>query len=245
MEVGIIYDPVYLEHDTGLHVEVARRLERVMAHLEKTGLKQQLTPIAPRPATIEELELVHSGKLISQIKELAEKGGGWFDADTVVSPCSYDAALYAAGGTIEAVEAVMSGRVDSAFALVRPPGHHATHSKSMGFCLFNNIAVATMCALEKCDDILIIDFDVHHGNGTQEAFNDNPHVVYISMHQHPYFPGTGGIDETGTGSARGTMVNVPLMPFCGDEEYIRVFEEIIVPVSRRFTPQLIMVSAAG
>jgi len=245
MKVGLIYDPIYLKHDTGGHVENAKRLEAIISHLEQTGLKQQLTPIKPRPATAEELSLVHHEQHISHIQEVAQKGGGWLDADTVMSPNSYDAALYAAGGAIKATEAVIDGEVASAFALVRPPGHHATPQRAMGFCLFNNVAIAVKHALARygLEHILIIDFDVHHGNGTQEIFYDNPQVLYLSTHQYPFYPGTGSIEETGSGEAKGTTINIPLPADSGDAEYEQVFEQIIVPVAKRFKPQLILVSA--
>lgn len=245
MKVGFVYDPIYLKHDTGQHVENARRLEAIISYLEQTGLKQQLTPIKPRPATIQELTLVHHEQHITHIREVAQRGGGWLDVDTVMSPDSYDAALYAAGGVIRATEAVMNGEISSAFALVRPPGHHATRQRAMGFCLFNNVAIAAKYTLAKfgLEHILIIDFDVHHGNGTQDAFYDNPQVLYISTHQYPHYPGTGSIEETGSGTARGTTVNIPLPSRCGNTEYQQVFEQIIVPVAKRFRPQLILVSA--
>ncbi len=245
MKVGFVYDPIYLKHDTGQHVENARRLEAVMSRLEQSGVKPRLTPIKPRAAAIEELSLVHDESHIRHVKEVAERGGGWLDADTVISRYSFDAALYAAGGAIKATEAVMNGEVNSAFALVRPPGHHATRSEAMGFCLFNNIAIAAKYALAKfgLERILITDFDVHHGNGTQEAFYNDPRVVYISTHQYPFYPGTGSIEETGGGTARGTKVNIPLPAGCGDAEYQQVYEQIVVPVAGRFRPQLILVSA--
>jgi len=245
MSAGYVYDPIYLKHDTGQHVEVAARLEAIVSHLEKTGLTKQLTPIEARPATIDEIALVHQRDYIKEIEDTAQKGGGWLDPDTVMSAGSYEAALYAAGGLIRAVEAVMGGEVGSAFALVRPPGHHATSRRAMGFCLFNNIAIAAKYALDKykLERILIIDFDVHHGNGTQEAFYDNPRVMYISTHEYPFYPGTGSIEETGGGAAKGTNVNIPLPAGCGDAEYLKVFEQIIVPLARRFSPGLILVSA--
>ena len=158
---------------------------------------------------------------------------------------SFQAAVYAAGGVIRASEAVMNGEVSSSFALVRPPGHHATSNQAMGFCLFNNVAIATRYALAKyaLDRIAIIDFDVHHGNGTQSAFYDNPRVLYISTHESPFYPGTGRIEETGRGTAKGTTVNIPLPAGCGDSEYLQAFEQIIVPAARRFGAQLILVSA--
>jgi acetoin utilization deacetylase AcuC-like enzyme len=244
MSVGYVYHPIYLKHDTGQHVEVAARLEAVISYLEKTGLKSKLTLIEPRPATVDEIVLVHRRSYIKEIEETAAKGGGWLDPDTVMSPDSYQAALYAAGGVIRAVEAVMGGEVNSAFALVRPPGHHATASQAMGFCLFNNIAIAAKYALEKykLERILIVDFDVHHGNGTQAAFYDNPQVMYISTHEYPFYPGTGAVNETGSGEGRGTNLNIPLPAGCGDREYLKVFEQIIVPAARRFKPRLILVS---
>jgi acetoin utilization deacetylase AcuC-like enzyme len=245
LKVGFVYDPIYLQHDTGQHVENAARLEAIVSCLNETGLAHQLTPITPRAASVEELSLVHDRQYISYIYDVAQRGGGWLDPDTVMSAGSYEAAVYAAGGAITATEAVISGDVQSAFALVRPPGHHATPRRAMGFCLFNNLAIATKYALDKysLERIAIIDFDVHHGNGTQETFYDSPQVLYISTHEYPFYPGTGGFDETGSGMAMGTKVNIPLPAGCGDNEYLQAFEQIIVPVVGRFAPQLIFVSA--
>ncbi len=245
MAVGYVYHPIYLKHDTGGHVENARRLEAIISHLERTGLKSQLNLIEPRAASIEEISRVHRREYIKEIEEMAQRGGGWLDPDTLMSAGSYEAALYAAGGLIRAVEVVMAGEVASAFALVRPPGHHATSSYAKGFCLFNNIAIATEHALAeyKLERILIIDFDVHHGNGTQEAFYDNPRVMYISTHEYPFYPGTGDLKETGGGAAEGTVINIPLSAGGGDSEYLNVLEQIIVPAAKGFKPQLILVSA--
>ena len=245
MKAGFVYDPVYLKHDTGQHVENAERLEAIISHLEQTHLKPQLTLIKPRAASIKEIALVHQEQYIAHIQDMAQRGGGGLDADTVMSPGSYEAALYAAGGAIKAAEAVMDGEVDSAFALVRPPGHHAVFQQAMGFCLFNNVAIAAKYALARyrLDRALIIDFDVHHGNGTQDAFYDNPQVLYISTHESPLYPGTGRLEETGSGAGRGTTVNIPLPAGSGDAEYLQVFEQIIAPVARRFDPRLILVSA--
>ena len=226
-------------------MENARRLEAIISRLNQTGLARQLTPIEPRAASADELSAVHDKQYISHINDMAQRGGGWLDADTVMSADSYEAAVYAAGGAISAVEAVISSEVASAFALVRPPGHHATPRRAMGFCLFNNVAIAAKHALTKyaLERIAIIDFDVHHGNGTQEIFYDNPQVLYISTHEYPFYPGTGSVEQTGSGVANGTTVNIPLPAGCGDAEYLRVFKQIIVPVVRRFNPQLILVSA--
>ncbi len=245
MKVGYIYDPIYLRHDTGQHVENARRLEAVTAHLEKTGLKDKLKLILPRAASVEELASVHHSRHISYIREVAARGGGWLDADTLMSADSYEAAIYAAGGLIRGTEAVVSNEVDSAFALVRPPGHHATFQRAMGFCLFNNVAIATKYALTNSGlrRIAIIDFDVHHGNGTQDAFYYDPQVLYISTHQAPFYPGTGGAEEIGAGEGEGTTVNIPLPSGCGDAEYLEVFKQIVVPAIRGYKPELILVSA--
>lgn len=245
MKAGLVYDPIYLEHDTGDHVENSQRLVTTMSHLKETGIKGKLTYLPARPASLEELEMIHTPEYISYVKGKAENGGGWLDADTVMSPKSYEVALYAAGGVLVAVEAVMKGEVDNAFALVRPPGHHAIHDRAMGFCIFNNVAIAAKFALSKfnLERVLIADFDVHHGNGTQDAFYADPKVLYFSTHQYPFYPGTGRLDETGTGEGEGTTINFPMAAGWGDEEYLRAFNEVLVPVARRFQPELILVSA--
>lgn len=245
MKVGYVDHPIYLKHDTGQHPENAARLEAITARLEQTGLIRQLTPIAPRAATEAELARVHHRRYITHIREAAGQGGGYLDADTVISAESYEAARYAAGGLIAASEAVLRGDIDSAFACVRPPGHHATTDQAMGFCLFNNVAVAARHLLDGCEleRVAIIDFDVHHGNGTQEAFYDDPRVLYVSTHQSPHYPGTGYPDETGSGAGRGTTVNIPLPAGCGDNEYRLAFEWVVIPAVRRFGPQFILVSA--
>jgi acetoin utilization deacetylase AcuC-like enzyme len=245
MKVGLVYDPIYLEHDTGEHVENSRRLVTAMAHLKETGIKEKLTSLPPRPALLEELEMIHEPEYISYVKSKAENGGGWLDPDTLISAKSYQAALYAAGGLMVAVEEVMKGNVDNAFALVRPPGHHAVHDHAKGFCIFNNVAIAAKFALSKfsLNRVLIADFDVHHGNGTQDAFYADPRVLYFSTHQYPFYPGTGWMDETGTGEGEGTTVNFPMAAGWSDEEYLRAFNEVLVPMARNFQPQLILVSA--
>jgi len=245
MKAGLVYDPIYLEHDTGDHVENSQRLVAAMSYLKETGIEEKLTCLPSRPALLEELEMIHTTEYISYVKSKAEKGGGWLDPDTVMSPKSYEAALYAAGGLMVAVEAVMKGEVDNAFALVRPPGHHALHDRAMGFCIFNNMAIAAKFALSKfsLNRVLIADFDVHHGNGTQDAFYVDPKVLYFSTHQYPFYPGTGWMDETGTGEGEGTTVNFPMVAGWGDEEYLRAFNEVLVPVARRFQPDFVLVSA--
>jgi acetoin utilization deacetylase AcuC-like enzyme len=243
--VGLVYDPVYLEHDTGTHVENIQRLTTTLSLLEESQLKDDLVLLSPRPATVDELSMVHAKEYIAQVERKCKSGGGWFDPDTVASPGSYKAAIYAAGGALIAVDAVMSKRTESAFALVRPPGHHATCWHAMGFCLFNNVAVAAKYALANYDieRVLIVDFDVHHGNGTQDTFYADKNVLYFSTHQYPFYPGTGSIDDTGAREGKGFTVNIPLIAGWGDSEYQAVFEDILAPVAMRFQPQLILVSA--
>ena len=245
-KIGLIYDPVYLTHDTGFHVETAKRLEAIMSLLEETKLKDKLTLLQPRPATETELAEVHAREYIESIRTASATGRAIrVDPDTVISKGSWEAAINAAGGAIVAVESVIRRKVDYAFAMVRPPGHHATCWHAMGFCLFNNIAIAAKYARKHLhiDRILIVDFDVHHGNGTQDAFYTDPHVLYFSTHQHPLYPGTGSVHEIGAKAGEGYTVNVPMLPGCGDDEYQAVFEDILAPLARRFNPELILVSA--
>jgi len=243
--VGYVYDPLYLEHATSGHPESPARLQAVVSHLEESGLLGRLTRIEPRDATTADLELVHSKDLIERVRVAAERGYAWLDPDTYVVPRSYQAALRAAGGLLAATDAVLDGEVGSAFCLVRPPGHHATPTQAMGFCLFNNVAVAAAHALERrgLERVAILDFDVHHGNGTQDAFYPDPHVLYISTHQYPFYPGSGHWKETGEDPGEGTTVNLPLPPGCGREEYLRCYREVVEPLLRRFRPQLLLVSA--
>jgi acetoin utilization deacetylase AcuC-like enzyme len=244
-KVGLIYDPIYLKHDTGAHVENSSRLVETISLLEKSKLLDELVAIPPRAVSKEEVSLVHSHSHIARVQGCSSRGGGWLDGDTYASPASYEVALRAVGGVLQGVDAIMTAKVNHAFALVRPPGHHATADEAMGFCLFNNIAVAAEYAKRKyhLDRILIADFDVHHGNGTQEIFYADPKVLYFSTHQYPWYPGTGSISEDGTGKGKGFTVNVPLPAYCGDKEHLHVYQEILVPVAKRFRPQLMLVSA--
>jgi acetoin utilization deacetylase AcuC-like enzyme len=240
-----VYDPIYLEHDLRGHPECAARLESILAKLEGAGILEGLTLLEPRPATGEELQRIHTAEHVARVRRKAEGGGGHFGPDTYVSPRSFEAALTAAGGVVRAVEAVLGGQVDNGFALVRPPGHHATPTQAMGFCLFNNIAVAARAALalKEVERVLIADFDVHHGNGTQDVFENDPAVFYVSSHQYPYYPGSGHWSETGQGDGEGSVLDVPLSAGVGDEGYARVFSELVEPLGRRFRPDLVLVSA--
>ena len=244
MKVGLVYDPIYLEHDTGTHPENPRRLKAIMQLLEKEGILSRLTMLSPRKATTDELALVHAREHIQHVEAVAAAGDGWLDPDTPVSPRSYEVALYAAGGVLRGLDAVMSKEVDAAFCLVRPPGHHASFWHAAGFCLFNNLAIAAKYALAHfVRRVLIVDFDVHHGNGTQDLFYTEPNVLYFSTHQVPLYPGTGSIYERGAREGEGASVNVPLPPGCGDAEYLQAFQEVLLPAAKRFVPELVLVSA--
>jgi acetoin utilization deacetylase AcuC-like enzyme len=243
--VGLVYDPVYLLHNTGIHCENSDRLANTLNILEETGIKSRLRFISPRQATVDELVLVHAREYISSVETICSRGGGNLDSDTVLSHASYQAAITAVGGTITATEHVLENKVQSAFSLVRPPGHHATCWRGMGFCVFNNIAIAAKYAVAKynLNKVLIVDFDVHHGNGTQEAFYTDPSVFYFSTHQFPLYPGTGNIDEIGLRSGHATNMNIPMVAGWGDNEYQAIYEDILAPVAARVKPDLIMVSA--
>ncbi|MBU4220319.1 MAG: histone deacetylase [Euryarchaeota archaeon] len=239
---GIIYHSDYLKHDTGLHPENKERLISIISHLKKTGMLDRLEMIKPRKAEVSELQYVHQWDYIERARAHSEMKLQ-LDPDTIMSVDSYDVALLAAGGAITAVDAVHD-TVENSFALVRPPGHHATPGWGMGFCIFNNVAIAARHAQKKgMKRVLIVDWDVHHGNGTQEAFYDDPSVMYFSTHQYPHFPGTGWLDEVGKGEGMGYNINVPLPAGTDDPGFITAFEEILVPVACEFRPDIVLVSA--
>ena len=238
----IIYHPDYLKHETGTHPERKERLLSIISHLKGTGILDKLELIKPESATIEEIQYVHSRDYIDKARKYSELEIH-LDPDTVLSRDSYDVALLAAGGAITAVDAVLA-TFDSSFALVRPPGHHAMPERGMGFCIFNNIAIAARHAQKLGKKrVLIVDWDVHHGNGTQEAFYDDPSVLYFSTHQYPHYPGTGWFDEVGIGEGEGYNINVPLPAGTDDSGFIAAFEEILVPAAREFRPDIVLVSA--
>ena len=244
MTTAYLYSPVFLDHEEEGHPESPERLRQIMRVLKETGVLPPLTPLEPVAATDAQLAAVHTAQHIERVKQLVARGGGHFDADTYANSHSLDAANLAAGAVVRAVDAVMRGEVDNAFALVRPPGHHATRSRAMGFCLFNNIAVAAQHALDAhhLERVLIVDYDVHHGNGTQDIFYRTSLVLYFSTHQYPHYPGTGNWDEIGEGDGAGFNVNVPLPSRVGDAGYQRIFDDLLFPLAERYRPQLVLVS---
>jgi acetoin utilization deacetylase AcuC-like enzyme len=239
----LLYSPLFLEHQPGAgHPERPARLSSVKALLDTTPVKGT-TWAEPRPASLEALRRVHGAELV---EALARTKGHrvQLDPDTATSAQSYDAAVLAAGAALDAVDAVLDGRHANAFALVRPPGHHAEPARAMGFCLFNNIAIAAEHALARgLSRVAVLDWDVHHGNGTQAAFYGRRDVLYLSSHQFPFYPGTGDVTEVGKGDGKGFTVNCPLPAGLGDADYGAVFHSLFLPVLQAYRPELLLVSA--
>jgi len=244
----ILYsDALFLEHDTGVHPESADRLRAISARLAQSGLIERCTAGVSQPLTEEAVAGVHSRQEIAEIKQLAAEGGGCTDPDTVVSPASYRVALAAAGACVAAVDAVLGGADRTALCLVRPPGHHATPTRSMGFCLFNNIALAARHAQAKhgITRVLIVDWDVHHGNGTQDIFYEDPEVLFYSIHRfgNGFYPGTGAAGETGRGNGLGYTLNVPVRYGTARKSYHAQFLAALEQAAERIKPELVLVSA--
>jgi acetoin utilization deacetylase AcuC-like enzyme len=240
-------DRLFLKHDTGLHPEKAERLRAIDARLEKSGLLRKCAVGTYQPLTEEAVAKVHSPTQIMRARQLAEHGGGRLDPDTVVSADSFQVALAAAGACVAAVDAVLKGTADNALCLVRPPGHHATPTRSMGFCLFNNIALAAQHAKAEhhLNRILIVDFDVHHGNGTQDIFYEDPQVLFYSIHRYGngFYPGTGAENETGRGKGLGFTLNAPIRYGTPRKDYHSRFTSALEKAAEKIKPELVLVSA--
>jgi acetoin utilization deacetylase AcuC-like enzyme len=259
MTTALVYDPIFLEHLVPQgHPERPRRAEMAIKYVEafKWLERDDLVLLAPRAASIDELATVHERTYIQEIEDASKQAARTtaadgspaiieVGADTYASAKTYEAARKAAGAPLTAIDALMRGEIKNAYCLVRPPGHHAVAEAAFGFCIFNNVAVAARYAIEHygLERVMIIDYDVHHGNGTQEMFYDDPRVLYFSIHQSPFFPGTGLSDELGEGAGEGTTINIPLPSQSGFEIYEPLFRQILAPVADRFDPQLILVSA--
>ena len=241
----LYYDPILLEHQTGTHPERAERLSQTMRHLERTGLADRCRRPAWQPLSAQRLARAHDAAYSNWLEQVAQAGGGRVEADTLCSPRSYEVALLAAGAVCDAVEQVVRGGDRQALCLVRPPGHHALREQPMGFCLLGNVALAARTAVDELglERVLIVDFDVHHGNGTQAEFWDEPRVGFLSIHRWPFYPGTGRSDETGTGDALGTKLNLPVEMGISRSEYLDVFRRGLERLAARMRPELVIVSA--
>jgi len=243
---GIVKDRRYLQHSSGsAHPESPERLASVYEMLDNPDTSWKYTYIDPRDATFDELAYVHTPHYIDFVASTAGKDYVILDPDTITCPETYEIAKLAAGGAICAVDAVLKGEVDNAFALVRPPGHHAGAANSAGFCIFNNVAIAALHAryVHNVQRVLIVDWDLHHGNGTQKIFYADRQALFFSTHQYPYYPGTGGMMEAGEGTGLGYTVNVPLNRGGGNGTYVAVLRKILVPIVRFYKPELILISA--
>jgi acetoin utilization deacetylase AcuC-like enzyme len=241
----LVCDRRYMNHFAGqVHPE---RPARVAAMIEMAeGLKRSgLKHCSPRPASMEELTLCHSKDYVAAVERTANSERTDFDPDTHASAETWATATLAAGGVLTAVEAILDGDANNAFAIVRPPGHHALPRRAMGFCFFNNVAIAAtwLVKVRGMRRVLILDWDVHHGNGTQDIFYESPQVLYMSTHQYPFYPGTGSLDEIGRGPGAGFTVNAPMPATFADNEYLRVFDQLLMPIARQFQPEFVLVSA--
>jgi acetoin utilization deacetylase AcuC-like enzyme len=243
--VAILYTthPAFLAHDTGeWHPERPARLAAVARGIEAAGLRDVLVPFESLPADPATIARVHPGRYLRALEELCLAGGGELNPDTVVSEGSYPAILLAAGAGLEAIRRLEAGEGDAAFCAVRPPGHHATATRAMGFCLVNNVSVAAAALADRGERVLVLDYDAHHGNGTQDAFYDDDRVTYISIHEYPLYPGTGSLHETGAGAGAGSTVNIPVPAGATGDVYRRAVDDIVVPLAEAWRPTWLLVS---
>ena len=246
MTVGLVYHPDYLKHETGHgHPERPQRLTWILKGLEKANLLERVRRLTPAPAGLDAVQLVHLPQYVAWLRERAAAAPTALDPDTIISPASFDVALLAVGGVTQAIDAVCTGELRRALVLPRPPGHHASATRAMGFCLLNNVAIGARYAQRRhgLARIAILDWDVHHGNGTQDIFYDDGSVFYCSTHQYPYYPGSGAAQESGAGAGQGTTLNCPLPAGSGDAEYLDVFDRVVVPRLQAFRPELLLISA--
>ncbi len=242
---GILIDRRYLNHSMGsFHVENPKRLEVILDMIDRE-ITFPYYQIKPRPAAEEELLWIHTQEHVDRIRSTAGKASVFLDPDTSTSPLSFETARLAAGGLMQSLEHILAGDIRNALAPVRPPGHHAEAHRAMGFCLFNNVAIAAEWLIRAAglSKILIVDWDLHHGNGTQNSFLGRSDVLYFSIHQFPHYPGTGHWTESGTGQGEGFTLNIPLHPGKSDAEYLYIFQNILAPAARQFAPEAILVSA--
>ncbi|MBW2306482.1 MAG: histone deacetylase [Deltaproteobacteria bacterium] len=245
-KTGVVRDPRYLCHDPGIgQMEVPRRLESIYQMLDEEEIQSITRTIAPRFATLEELEMVHDPRYIELILDTAGEQRRYLDPDTMTSPLSCEAAWLAVGGVLEAVRLVLESEVENSFAFVRPPGHHAERNRAMGFCLFNNACLAVEFARRRfgLERVLVVDWDLHHGNGIQHFFYEEPGTLFFSTHRFPFFPGTGDFDEVGRGRGEGFTVNVPLDAQKNDADFANLFRYLLVPIALEYQPELIVVCA--
>ncbi len=239
-----ITDERFLDHDTGRsHPERSARLRAVIDGVQRAGLDDALVPTEPRLATDAELLAVHDSSVLDSVQRMAQGGGGRLDPDTVLSGESEVAARLAAGAGLAAVEALDANAADAAFCAVRPPGHHATPARSMGFCLFNSAAMCAQALADRGERVLVVDYDAHHGNGTQDVFWEDNRVMYVSWHQYPFYPGTGGLRERGAGAGLGTTINLPMPMGATGDAYRRGWEEAVLPAVEDFEPDWLVLSA--
>jgi acetoin utilization deacetylase AcuC-like enzyme len=245
MPAGLYFrHPSSLDHDTGAHPENKARIPAIENELERRGWLGWERREAPA-ATIAQLERIHPAEHIERIRAMSAAGGGWFDADTLASAGSWEAALHAAGGACALVDALSTGETATGFAGLRPPGHHCERARPMGFCLLNNVAVAAQHALDSrgARRVAVFDWDVHHGNGTNDIFHARRDVLYVSIHQSPLYPGTGPLRDSGSGEGEGYTVNLPVPPSSGEPVWLSLVEHVVVPVLKAFEPDLLLVSA--